>query len=217
MFFRALWADARISLLVQLLCLFLTVSSSLYYTEWMPASTRAGEVRDTGKTDRPVIDLVFHGDLRFTPGQRRAIEAAAEDVNRTSCGFVKARVVWDVRSFAFHALQGENLIMSSTNEELMKWQGPKGEYLLGSTLNVGFKWIFLVTPKLEDDLELFEWVTAHEMTHAGGMMNHDRDGLMEPEAPMVVLDKPEWSYQDVVLFCQRWRCEPKMFLDCRYR
>lgn len=214
MFSLARWADgSRIAVATFLI----GVLATLFYVELLPARSRETEVLETGKTENPVAPLAFHGDVRFTSAQRAAIEAGLKDVNRTSCGFVKASIVWDVESFLPHALLGENLIMSSSTEELVRFRGPDAEFLLGMTLNAGIKWIFLVTPKLGDDVMLWEWVVAHEATHAAGMMEHVRTGLMEPEAPWAVVDKPEWEREDIALFCKRWRCDPQMFRSCRYR
>jgi len=190
----------------------------VYNHVWVaPASSRADEISVEGRTSRPVAKLHFHGDVRFTPEQRVAIVAGMRAVERTSCGFVESDVIWDVDNVIKHVALGEQLIVSSTTEDIVAMKGPDGEFNLGLTVNFGVKWIFLVAPKLGDDMSRWEWVVAHEITHAAGMMDHVQNGLMEPEAPWIILDEPMWFDEDVALFCKRYRCQPKMFDSCRYR
>lgn len=184
-----------------------------------PASTRYAEIKKDGLTTHPVTTLHFRGDIRFTPHQREIIELSIHHIEKTSCGFVKINITWDMSNAAMYIIAGRNVIVATTTEELKRIKGPDAEYNLGLTVNLeGFKWIFLVMPKLDDDKRL-EWVIAHEITHAAGVMDHDDNGLMTPEAPWLILpdEYPTWSKEDVELFCQRWRCDPKLFDSCRFR
>lgn len=197
--------------------LVLTMTIVYRWTYVDPASSRASEIVEKGATERPVTNLHFHGDMRFTPEQRGFIEAGISDVERTSCGFVKADVIWDMDGFVKHALMGQTVIVSVTTEQLVKYHGPDADANLGLTVNFGVRWIFLVTEKLENDNERLQWVVAHEVTHVADMMDHVNNGLMETEAPWVMTEKPAWKSDDIALFCKVWRCEPEMFSSCRYR
>lgn len=184
-----------------------------------PTQTRAQEITEKGITTRPVSVLHFHGDVLFTPDQRARVEAGLRDVEVASCGFVKTDVVWDMDSFAKYTMLHNNIIVWATTETVKRIKGPSGEYNLGLTVNFGVKWIFLVMPKMLNDLDVdrLEWVTAHEVTHAAGMMEHVQNGLMEPEAPWVILEKPTWENDDLDNFCKVWHCKREMFYGCRYR
>lgn len=195
----------------------LTLTTLYRWTYVEPARSRAPEIAEKGVTERPVTNLHFHGDVRFTPEQRLLIEMGIRDVERTSCGLVKADVTWDMNGFVKHALMGQAVIVSATTEELVKFRGPDADFNLGLTVNFGVRWIFLVTAKLADDDDRMEWVTAHEITHAADVMDHVNNGLMETEAPWFVTEKPSWKSEDIALFCKKWRCDPEMFSDCRFR
>ena len=211
-------SNGRLFLHINAFFLVLALTQIYKYAYGDRADLRAAEITAKGVTEDPVTNIHFHGDVRFTSEQRALIEAGLHDVERTSCGLVKAHVTWDMDGFVKHALMGQYIIKSTTTEELVRFRGPDADFNLGLTVNFGVKWIFLVTAKLaEDDNQRLEWVAAHEVTHAVDVMDHVNDGLMSPEAPWVVTEKPSWKSEDVALFCKVWRCDPEMFSGCRYR
>lgn len=184
------------------------------------ASTRWGEISQTGKAKTPIVVGTFHGDVRLMDIQRKTVEDAFQDIEQTSCGLVKLDIVWDFDpelDVLYHVVKGDNILMVTDSRTMIRWLGKEeGDHLLGLTRYSNSRWIFLVGDKLDEDTLLWEWVTAHEISHAIGM-DHVGVGLMEPEAPQFVIDKPVWEWEDIVEFCKVWDCQPEMFFDCRFR
>ena len=184
------------------------------------ASTRWSEITSTGKAKTPVVVGTFHGDVRMLEIQRRTVENALEDLERTSCGLVKLAVTWDFDpelELLFRVVRGDNILMMTDSRTLIRWLGKEeGDHLLGLTRYSNSRWIFLVADKLGEDTLLWEWVAAHEFSHAIGM-DHIGVGLMEPNAPVFIVDRPSWEREDVAEFCRIWDCQPEMFFDCRFR
>lgn len=188
-------------------------------TNHVSANTRWGEITSTGKAVNPVVTGTFHGDTRMLIIERVAVEAAFEDLERTSCGLVQLKVVWDFDpedNLIKTILKGNNNLMSVTSKEMRDTFGKDGDDLLGMTRYSDSRWVFLVLDKLDDDALLLEWVTTHELSHAIGM-EHVNVGLMEEHAPPVIVDKATWMDDDIREFCRVYDCQPQMFDDCRFR
>ena len=223
------WAGAkRLASLTHLLLTFVACSiiaalcfaPSCANEDRQSANTRWGEIVATGKAQTPVLTGTFHGDVRAMFIQRRAVEAAFEDIERTSCGLVNIKIVWDFdpdNEMIYRVIKGDNLLMLTDSQTMIKQMGKEeGSQLLGLTRYSNSRWIFLVADKLDEDVLLWEWVTAHEIGHAIGM-EHVNMGLMEPHAPAFVIDKAYWEREDIEEFCRQYDCQSEMFFDCRYR
>jgi hypothetical protein len=226
---RAHWENAKraaaftyavVALASTIVVVALTFAPSCASGREQSASTRWGEITSTGKAKTPVVIGTFHGDVRLLEIQRNTVNAAFEDIERTSCGLVKLDVVWDFDpelDLVSRVVRGDNILMMTDSRTLIRWLGKKeGDGLLGLTRYSNSRWIFLVADKLDEDVLLWEWVAAHELGHAIGM-DHVGVGLMEPNAPMFLVDKPVWEREDVAEFCKVWDCQPEMFFDCRFR
>ena len=187
------------------------------------ASTRWGEITQHGHALTPITVVNFRGDITLVgTSMQKPIELAIENMERISCGLVKMSVVWDfdiTKDMVRSTLRGDSLIIAITSEEVISVFGHKdGESTLGFAHRDGerLKWVFLVVDKRVDDEELSEWTATHELTQAIGM-GHVRLGLMEPNAPMFILGKPQWERDDIREFCRIFDCQIDMFDTCNQR
>lgn len=184
-------------------------------------------IRKEGRASQPLITLYFRGDFTAPDTVHRGVEHAFADLERVSCGLAKASVVWDYsREWGLPkaALRGDNVIQGVSILDVETSLGREdADDLLGMTRSAKSPrwnpvWIFLVNDRLEEDEQLAEWTTLHELGHALGM-DHVKTGLMEPRAPYFfgLEDRPEWSADDQKEFCRIYQCDPSAFIRCQIR
>ncbi len=224
-FMAALVAIATLSGLV---C-FAALAVSNYQPDPLESKGRraSSEIRHLGHAKEPIATLAFRGDVELNDKMRDAVDKAAKDMTRVSCGMVKVDVYWNYnrdRDLPRAALGGDSVVQGVSVLDVSDTMGREdADDLLGITRaakNPRWNpvWIFLVRDRLEEDEQLAEWTALHEFGHALGM-EHVKVGLMEPRAPFIFLfdEQPEWSVEDQNEFCRIYKCDPTAFIKCDLR
>ena len=125
---------------------------------------------------------VFHGSLNFTQEERTSIESAMDRMREQTSGAVQYDVVWDGEGNAFNTL---NVFEVAPDGYDMHTMGHAGG-------NSGHVDIFFVRTEMksitsEPYANVVRYVALHEMTHAVGVYEHLKQGLMTTIATLPLL------------------------------
>lgn len=208
-----------------MLCMLASVVMSLFDPHRTEAAVQSNVISRSGFASRPLRTMTFRADVNLDPTTKSAVVMAADDIERSSCGLLKIKVIWNYvknEDMLGALLSGNSVLQNITLDEVSRSLGAShvGDVLgmtrVAQNPHWSPAWIFLVGERLDGDEQLAEWTVAHEMCHAAGM-KHVEDGLMHSTAPLFLglnKRKPSWSRYDAVEFCSIYGCDPDVVKDC---
>lgn len=175
--------------------------------------------------------LVLHGDVDFTPEQRRWTGEAVALITAQAAGLVDIAITYDLNfrddaaiersasQSTFVSLTGTSSVVTYAESEHCRNPG----CLVGLTSrpsvadpNDALARVYIIPERLPGH-DRFVSVVEHELMHALGVehVSHDAHAVMGPtvSAPPALC----WTPADRAAFCAAWRCDPTALGDCPAR